>query len=31
MLIAVQHREKLSRYCLIRKITQEVAVNEMIG
>ena len=31
MLIALQHREKLSRYCRIRGVTQEVAVNEMIG
>jgi hypothetical protein len=31
MLVAMEHREKLNRYCLIRKITQERAVNEMIG
>lgn len=31
MLVAKEHREKLSRYCLIRKVTQEVVVNEWIG
>jgi hypothetical protein len=31
MLIAKEHREKLSRYCLLRKVTQEVVVNEWIG
>jgi len=31
MLIAPQHREKLNRYCMIRKITQEIAVNELVA
>jgi hypothetical protein len=31
MLVAIEHREKLNRYCLIRKVRQEVVVNEMIG
>jgi hypothetical protein len=31
MLVAKEHREKLSRYCLLRKVTQEVVVNEWIG
>ncbi len=31
MLVAKEHRDKLNTYCLIRKVTQEVAVNEMIG
>ena len=31
MLVDAQHRERLSTYCLVRKVTQEVAVNEMIG
>ena len=31
MLVAAEHREKLSTYCLVRRVTQEVAVNEMIG
>ena len=28
MLVAAEHREKLSTYCLVRRVTQEVAVNE---
>jgi hypothetical protein len=31
MLVAIEHREKLNRYCLIRKVRKEVVVNEMIG
>jgi hypothetical protein len=31
MLVAQEHREKLNRYCLLRKIRQEQAVNEWIG
>ena len=31
MLVAPEHREKLTNYCLVKKVTQEVAVNEMIG
>lgn len=31
MLIAKEHRERLAHYCLVRKVTQEVAVNEMVG
>ena len=31
MLVAIEHREKLATYCMIRKVTQEVAVNEMVG
>jgi hypothetical protein len=31
MLVAMEHREKLNRYCLLRKIRQEQAVNEWIG
>jgi hypothetical protein len=31
MLVANEHREKLAAYCLIKKVTQEVAANEMIG
>lgn len=31
MLIAKEHREKLSRYCTMRKLTQEQVVNEWVG
>jgi hypothetical protein len=31
MLVAPEHREKLNRYCLLRKVTQERIVNEFIG
>jgi hypothetical protein len=31
MLIATQHREKLNLYCMIRKITQEIAVNDLVA
>jgi hypothetical protein len=31
MLVAKEHRERLNLYCAVRKVTQEVAVNEMIG
>ena len=30
MLVAKEHREKLNQYCMVKKVTQEVAVNEMI-
>jgi hypothetical protein len=31
MLVSTEYREKLATYCLIRKCTQEQAVNMMIG
>jgi hypothetical protein len=31
MLVALEYRDRLTTYCLVRKVTQEVAVNEMIG
>jgi hypothetical protein len=31
MLIAKEHRERLNHYCMVRKVTQEVAVNEMVA
>lgn len=31
MLVSSEHRDKLASYCLVKKVTQEVAVNGMIG
>ncbi len=31
MLIAKEHRERLAHYCLVKKMTQEDAVNEMVA
>jgi hypothetical protein len=31
MLVATEHRDNLASYCLVKKVTQEVAVNAMIG
>jgi hypothetical protein len=31
MVIAKEHRERLALYCMVRKCTQEQAVNEMVG
>jgi hypothetical protein len=31
MLVSKEHRERLNHYCMVRKVTQEVAVNEMVG
>lgn len=31
MLIAKEHRDQLALYCQVKKVTQEVAVNEMVG
>jgi hypothetical protein len=31
MIIAKEHRERLAHYCLVRKVTQEDAVNEMVA
>ena len=31
MLIAKEHRDKLTLLCLVKKCTQEKAVNEMVG
>ena len=31
MLVAKEHRERLNHYCMVKKVTQEVAANEAIG
>jgi hypothetical protein len=31
MLVSGEHRERLAHYCMVRKCTQETAVNEVIG
>jgi len=30
-IIAIENRERLAHYCMVKKCTQEQAVNEMLG